>query len=209
MGKRDERLARAAPPLAGPLTIGRAARAAGVSRATLLYYDRIGIVSPSARSPAGYRLYAPADLERLQRLRRLRDVGIGLAQVRQALDRDDRAARLIEAHIAELGTRIAALRAQQRLGLALLASPKRARRRAGLLDKAQWTAMFRRLGLSDDDMWRWHAQFEATQPDGHREFLRSLGLAASEIANIRRRSRSIGVRGAPSARARMNGNGRR
>lgn len=179
---------------AGPLTITRAGRAVGVSRATLLYYDRIGVVSPSARSPAGYRLYSPADVERLQRLRRLRDIGISLEQVRDVLQRRGPIARVIEAHVAELGARIADLRTQQRLGLALLAAPTRARRRAGLVDKREWTAMFRRLGMSDADMWRWHAGFERDRPEGHREFLQSLGLSADEIARIRRRSRRPDLR---------------
>jgi DNA-binding transcriptional MerR regulator len=180
-----------APRSAGPLTIGRAARAVGVSRATLLYYDRIGLVSPTARSASGYRLYSDADVERLRRLRGLRDVGIGLEEVRQVLERREPAARFIEAHVAALGERIDALRAQQRLGLALLAAPGRARRRAGLLGKADWTAMFRRMGLTDDDMWRWHAEFERMQPEAHRDFLRSLGIGADEVAAIRRRSRIV------------------
>jgi DNA-binding transcriptional MerR regulator len=38
-------------------TIGQAAKHANLSRSTLLYYDRIGLLRPSGRSRAGYRLY--------------------------------------------------------------------------------------------------------------------------------------------------------
>jgi len=41
----------------------------GLSRSTLLYYDRIGLLSPSARSESGYRLYSAADRERFANAR--------------------------------------------------------------------------------------------------------------------------------------------
>lgn len=48
------------------LTVSQLARLAGVSVRTLHHYDEVGLLRPSARSEAGYRLYAHADLERLQ-----------------------------------------------------------------------------------------------------------------------------------------------
>ena len=42
-------------------TVGRLARAFGLSRSTLLYYDSIGLLRPTGRSPANYRLYTRAD----------------------------------------------------------------------------------------------------------------------------------------------------
>ena len=46
------------------LTISQVASRFGLSRSTLLYYDTIGLLSPSLRSRANYRLYSPADVER-------------------------------------------------------------------------------------------------------------------------------------------------
>ena len=46
----------------GELTVGRLARRFGLARSTLLYYDRIGVLRPSARSAAGYRLYDAGDV---------------------------------------------------------------------------------------------------------------------------------------------------
>lgn len=43
--------------------ISQLAQQFGLSRSTLLYYDRIGLLSPSARSEAGYRQYSPANLK--------------------------------------------------------------------------------------------------------------------------------------------------
>jgi MerR family transcriptional regulator, thiopeptide resistance regulator len=67
-------------------TVGEVARAAGVSVRTLHHYDRIGLLRPSARTGAGYRSYAEADLQRLQQVLAYRDLGFGLDQIAALLD---------------------------------------------------------------------------------------------------------------------------
>ena len=62
------------------------AELAGVTVKALHHYDRLGLLRP-ARSAAGYRLYAPADLARLEHIVALRFVGIPLKQIRALLDR--------------------------------------------------------------------------------------------------------------------------
>ena len=69
----------------GLLTIGHAARAVGVAPSALRYYERQGLVSQSARSPGGYRLYTPDDIERLQFIRSAQAVGFTLEDVRMLL----------------------------------------------------------------------------------------------------------------------------
>ena len=49
-------------------TVKAVADVAGVSVRTLHHYDRLGLLRPAATSPAGYRLYSEADLERLQQV---------------------------------------------------------------------------------------------------------------------------------------------
>src|SRR3954467_11954744 len=63
------------------LTVGAVARLAGVTVRTLHHYDEIGLVSPSGRSPAGYRLYAEADLDRLHAVLAYRELGFGLEDI--------------------------------------------------------------------------------------------------------------------------------
>ncbi|HUN32937.1 MAG TPA: MerR family transcriptional regulator [Trebonia sp.] len=65
----------------GPLTVGRLAELAGVTVRTLHHYDEIGLVRPSRRSAAGYRVYSPADVERLRQVLVYRRLGFGLAEV--------------------------------------------------------------------------------------------------------------------------------
>jgi DNA-binding transcriptional MerR regulator len=68
------------------LTVSQVARLTGISVRTLHHYDEIGLVRPSARSGAGYRLYAPADLERLQRVLFYRELSTSLADIARILD---------------------------------------------------------------------------------------------------------------------------
>lgn len=67
------------------LSVGETAALIGVSVRTLHYWDEIALVSPSARSRAGYRLYSERDLERLHAVLIYRETGMSLAEVRDLL----------------------------------------------------------------------------------------------------------------------------
>ena len=79
-------------------TVGEVASLAHVSVRTLHHYDEIGLVRPSARSDAGYRLYDAADLGRLQQVRFYRELGFGLDEIRTLMTEPgfDRGAALRE-----------------------------------------------------------------------------------------------------------------
>ena len=65
--------------------IGEVAAATGVTVRTLRHYDGLGLLTPSERTDAGYRLYADADVERLYRILALRQMGFRLDDVAAAL----------------------------------------------------------------------------------------------------------------------------
>ncbi|WP_332861383.1 MerR family transcriptional regulator [Janthinobacterium svalbardensis] len=67
------------------LKIGELARLTGLTVRTLHHYDSIGLLSPSARTPAGYRLYQHGDMDRLHRIMALRKFGLSLADIANAL----------------------------------------------------------------------------------------------------------------------------
>jgi DNA-binding transcriptional MerR regulator len=69
--------------------VGELARRTGLSVRTLRYYDEIGLLRPTHHSEAGYRLYAPPDIARLQQIRSLRELGFPLEEIRTLLDRPD------------------------------------------------------------------------------------------------------------------------
>lgn len=57
-------------------------RLAGVPAKTLRYYEEIGLISPSGRTAAGYRLYGNRELEQIQFVRRAKLMGLSLDQIR-------------------------------------------------------------------------------------------------------------------------------
>lgn len=68
------------------LTVGQVAETFGVTVRTLHHYDAQGLVVPSARTHAGYRLYTDADLARLATVVTYRRLGLPLTEVRDLLD---------------------------------------------------------------------------------------------------------------------------
>jgi DNA-binding transcriptional MerR regulator/uncharacterized glyoxalase superfamily protein PhnB len=87
------------------LSIGDVARRTGLTERTLRYYEELGLVTPG-RDPGGRRRYDGDALDRLYRVRLLRDLGTPLADLDP--DAADLAA-LTRRHLADLDTRIAAL----------------------------------------------------------------------------------------------------
>ena len=73
----------------GPgLTVGQVAERFGVTVRTLHHYDEIGLLTPSARTGAGYRIYTHDDLVRLRTIVVYRRLEFGLDDVRALLDDD-------------------------------------------------------------------------------------------------------------------------
>ncbi|QPT14753.1 MerR family transcriptional regulator [Serratia rubidaea] len=77
------------------LKVGELARRSGITVRTLHYYDSIGLLVPSARSDAGYRLYNRADIARLHHIQALRRMGMTLAEVGAILERSDLALPMV------------------------------------------------------------------------------------------------------------------
>ena len=171
------------------LTLGQLAREAGLARSSLLHYEAVGLLLPSGRSAGGYRLYDEAQRERLRAICAYRAAGLSLAAIRSVFaSRGDEAAQILEAHLLALNDEIARLRHRQKAIATLLAQPS-FRRRGGPRGKDAWVALLRRAGFDEAQMDRWHAEFEAENPDSHAAFLGSLGLKEQEARAIRRRAR--------------------
>jgi DNA-binding transcriptional MerR regulator len=106
--------------MTGSISPSQAAEQSGFSLDTLRYYERIGLLDDIGRAPSGHRRFRDEDLEWLGVLRCLRDTGMPIAQMRRYAElarggeptMTERLDLLIE-HDAEVGRRIAALRAEQ------------------------------------------------------------------------------------------------
>lgn len=76
-------------PMDERATVGEISRLTGVSIRTLHHYHEIGLVVPRERTEAGYRLYGPAEVARLQEVLFFRELGFGLDDIKAMVGRPD------------------------------------------------------------------------------------------------------------------------
>lgn len=105
----------------GVLTIGDLAKATGTKVETIRYYERIGLLAAPARTGGNYRAYGDKELGRLSFIRRARDLGFAIEQVRELLSLSDQKKRSCEAvdeiareHLADVDRKLADLKALRR-----------------------------------------------------------------------------------------------
>lgn len=67
------------------MQIGEVAERTGLSLRTLRYYEEVGLVTPSARSAGGFRLYAETDVARLRLIRRMKPLDFSLEEMKDVL----------------------------------------------------------------------------------------------------------------------------
>lgn len=110
------------PRPTGTLTMGQLARQSGVNLETIRYYERIGILSEPPRTSGGHRKYEGEHLRRLTFIRRARELGFTLDEVRALLGLVDaqngscaEARRLGLGHLADIRGKIADLRRMERV----------------------------------------------------------------------------------------------
>lgn len=103
------------------LTIGALGKATGTKVETVRYYEKIGLLPKPPRTGANYRDYGEAELGRLSFIRRARDLGFSLDQVRALLRLSDDGNhdcagidRIAQAHLLEVDRKLADLAALRR-----------------------------------------------------------------------------------------------
>ncbi len=172
------------------MTISDLAKASGLSRSALLYYDRLGLLKPAARSRKGYRQYSSAEMKRLEQICLYRQIGIPLEEMKKLLNKSGATAsvEILQRRLRVLGREIANFRRQQQCIVEML-KQKRLQQGVEMISKERWVEIMQAAGLTDQDMHNWHTQFEKMEPEAHQEFLESLGIKADEIEKIRAWSR--------------------
>jgi len=98
------------------MSIGELAAATETKVVTVRYYEKIGLLAPPPRSPANYRSYSEGDLRRLQFIRKCRNLGFTLDQIRELLrlssnsqHRCSEVDRIAAAHLSEIEDKISDL----------------------------------------------------------------------------------------------------
>ena len=102
-------------------TIGALAKATGTKIETIRWYERVGLLQAPARTSGNYRAYDAVHLGRLSFIRRARDLGFSLEQIRALLDLSENRERSCEAvdviarqHLGEVDRKIADLQTLRR-----------------------------------------------------------------------------------------------
>ena len=71
------------------MKIGEFARKSGITVKALLHYDKIGLLQPSSKTEAGYRIYCDEDFIKLQQITTLKFIGLSLEEIRQLINEKD------------------------------------------------------------------------------------------------------------------------
>ena len=172
-------------------SISRLARQFNLSRSTLLYYAKIGLLKASGRSPSNYRIYSEADRVRLEQICMYRQMGISLLEIKEILNskKENTVSEILKNRLKDLNGEIQDLRNQQQVIISILKSDAISEPR-DRMNKKEWTSLLRAAGLDDVGMHKWHAEFEKQHPQEHQNFLESLGISKKEIKQIRERSKN-------------------
>lgn len=166
-------------------TVSELARKCGISRATILYYERQGLLMPANRSDNGYRWYGESEMERLEAIVSYRSYGIPVANISALLDRNKGLSQfhILKEHLNELGKEIKHLKKQQKAIVALLQDPELLEE--NMVTKERWVEIMKAAGFDEAAMTAWHQKFEEMEPGEHQLFLESLGIDSEEIKAIR------------------------
>lgn len=166
-------------------TVSKLAKKFGISRSTILYYEREGLLEPTSRLDNGYRWYGEEAIKRLESIVAYRSFGLPLDSISKLLEKPNGSSQseILRNHFEHLENEINELRQQQAAIIGLLQDPTLMEK--DMVTKERWTEIMRAAGFNDEDMINWHKKFEEMEPEEHQKFLESLGIGGEEIKRIR------------------------
>ncbi len=167
------------------LTVTKLAKRCNVSRTTILYYEKEGLLLPAQRSSNGYRWYGDAEIKRLENIIAYRSYGLPLASIANLLNQKKvvSQSQLLRNHFNTLENEINQLRQQQSAIVVLLQEPTLLEK--NMVTKDRWVEIMKAAGFDEESMITWHQKFEEMEPVEHQKFLESLGIEKEEIKQIR------------------------
>jgi DNA-binding transcriptional MerR regulator len=130
------------------MTIGELAKRTGLAVRTLRFYADAGVLPEAARSESGYRLFGPEAVARARLLRTLRELGVGLADIRRVLAAEISLPEIAARHARALDAQIRTLRLQAAV-LRAVAKSTNAEELQRMTDLTSMTADERRRILDD------------------------------------------------------------
>ncbi|MDI3406953.1 TIGR03086 family metal-binding protein [Streptomyces cavernicola] len=130
-------------------SIGQVARKTGLSVKLIRHWSDVGVVHPARRTPSGYRLYGAEALARLQLAQTLRGLGLGLAAIRDVLERESTLPEVAATHIDALEQQIRTLRTQQAVLRSVTRRDTTAERLTTMTELARMSAAERRATIRE------------------------------------------------------------
>lgn len=147
--------------MTAPLTVGQLARRCGVPTRTVRFWSDEGLLVPTGRSAGGYRCYDAAAVGRLDLIRTLRELGMGLEEIRAVLERRRTVAAVAQAHVAAIDARLRALRVQRAI-CTLLAEGGPTEEKASIMNDLARLSAPERQRMIDEFV---DAVFDGVDPD--------------------------------------------
>ncbi|MCH4888084.1 MerR family transcriptional regulator [Acidaminobacter sp. JC074] len=165
-------------------TVGKLSKQFKLSRSTLLYYDKIGLLSPSERSESNYRLYSEEDVERLKMIVRHRAAGIPLDDIKKLFNiKDNSVSEILSGRLKSIQNDIALLKKQENMILAVLIDEVILNDKTDF-NRTTWSQFLIDSGYTDEDLREWHKKFELESQSEHRLFLNALGMDEKDVDNL-------------------------
>ena len=155
-----------------------------LSRSTILYYDKLGLLKPTTRTENNYRLYDHQEAMKLSKIIMYRESGISLRNIQKLLDEinNERTVLLME-RLDKIQKEIKDLKDQENLILDMLKEDVIIGKNTFFTNKT-WTEMLINLGYKEKDWLNWHRQFEMDSPEEHYKFLKSLNMKGKDIRDL-------------------------
>ncbi len=168
------------------LTVSQLAKRFNITRSTIIYYEKKGILLPFSRSENGYRWYGKAEIDRLKMIIAYRSFGLPIVKLTSLIKRENGLDQesILKDQFTALEQEILILRKQQKAIVQFLKEP--IQQENTMVTKERWVEIMKAAGLSDDDMLNWHRKFEELEPNEHQKFLESLSITPDEITRIRK-----------------------
>jgi DNA-binding transcriptional MerR regulator len=167
------------------LTIGKLASKYGISRTALLYYDKLGLVSPTDRGVNGYRFYTEEDQQRLRQVLLYRDIGVPLDSIQGLLTgENDTVHAILLRRLYDLSEELAVIKTNQLTLIGMIADNLRC---SEALDDKELERILLSAGVDRRQAQELHCNLEHSAPEAHQRFLQALGFGDQEIVEIRER----------------------
>ncbi len=165
-------------------SVGKVAKMFNLSRTTLLYYDSIGLLTPSLRSSARYRIYCDSDIEKLRKIALYKDAGVPLSEINKLISASENSfVSILMRCLDGLNKEISLIKAKQNIIVDILCNVNLFRSFVNI-DQEALREVLSSVGMSEEQAIKWHVDFEHNSPEQHRNLLLALGIPEDEAEKM-------------------------